>query len=93
MFDRRITFQSKEADDDPVAQRYKFDSDEERFDDLYHDPQVDLMNERAWLFAKVREPDSALIQAPRLPLADVAPHNSHSVPASASGGQPKQNHH
>jgi hypothetical protein len=86
MFDRRIPFRSKEADDDPVAERYKFDSDDERMEEDPVDDQLDLMTERAFLFSRARESDSAQAQARRA-LTDAASHNVQAGSASTSGQQ------
>ena len=89
-FDRRIPFRPKEADDDPVAERYKFDSDDERLDDEPIDQQLELMKERAFLFARARESDSAQVQAARRALTDAPPHSVQGVNASTTGQQSSQ---
>jgi enhancer of polycomb-like protein len=92
MFDRRIPIRSREADDDPVAERYKFDSEDERLDDDRDDRQVDLMSERAFLFSRARESDSSQAQAARRALPDSATHNTQTGSASTSGQQQSHPH-
>lgn len=92
MFDRRIPFRSKEADDDPVTERYKFDSDDERLEDEPVDHQVELMTERAFLFSRARETENAHSQAARRALTDgMVSHSAQTASASQSGQQ--ANHH
>jgi hypothetical protein len=93
MFDRRIPFRPKEADDDPVADRYKFDSDDERLEDDPDDHQIELMNERAFLFSKARESDTAHAQASRRALADAAAPHAAQVASTSTSGQQQPNHH
>jgi hypothetical protein len=96
MFDRRIPFRAKEADDDPVAERYKFDSDDERVEDDPVDHQVALMTERVFLYSRAREHDGATAQAAaRRALPDPAAQQHLAATASAStgGGQKPPNHH
>lgn len=93
MFDRRIPFRSKEADDDPVAERYKFDSDDERVEDEPNDHQVELMKQRAFLFSRARETDSANTQASRRALTDAAPSQSGQIATASASGQQQSSHH
>ena len=88
MFDRRIPFRPKEVDDDPVTERYKFDSDDERMEDDPDDHQVDLMTERAFLFSKARETDSAHAQAARRAVTDAPASNSPQIASASMSGQP-----
>lgn len=88
MFDRRIPFRTKEADDDPLAERYRFDSDDERLEDDPVDHQVEMMTERAFLFSRARETDGAHAQAARRALTDTAaPHSAQTASASTSRQQ------
>lgn len=94
MFDRRIPFRSKESDDDPMTERYKFDSDDERLEEDASDRQVDLMTERAFLFSRARETDNAHAQAARRALTDAgASHSSQTASVSTSGQQQSNHHH
>lgn len=92
-FDRRIPFRPKEADGDPVAERYKFDSDDERLEDDSDDHQVDLMLERAFLFSRGREMDSAQAQAARRALTDSAAPQSSQTAGASTNGQQQAHHH
>jgi hypothetical protein len=93
MFDRRIPFRAKEADDDPVAERYKFDSDDERLEDDPVDHQVALMTERAFLYSRAREIEGANAQAARRALPDAGAQHL-APPTSSSTGTPKTlSHH
>jgi enhancer of polycomb-like protein len=95
LFDRRIPFRPKQPDDDPLAERYRFDSDDERMeaepDD--HDHQIATMAERAFLFSGVRDRDSAQAQAARRPHLDAAAHNAQTaITASSSQATPSTHH-
>ncbi|ERF69045.1 hypothetical protein EPUS_08395 [Endocarpon pusillum Z07020] len=93
MFDRRIPFRSKEADDDRVAERYKFDSDDERVEEDPTDHQVELMKQRAFLFSRARETDSANTQASRRALVDAAPSQNVQTATASVIGQQSSNQH
>lgn len=61
MFDRRFPFRPKDVDtsNSIVADRYRFDSDDERGDDeLVFDP-IELMSERAFLFTHTPQHQTA----------------------------------
>jgi hypothetical protein len=72
MFDRRLPLRSKEPGEDPLTARYRFDSDEERFEDDHRDHQTDFMTERSFLFSRARENDVAQAQAVRRALQETA---------------------
>lgn len=62
MFDRRIPFRTKDPPKDSVvAERYKFDSEDDDDNDVYDIDEYDIhiMQHRAYLFAKPREQETA----------------------------------
>lgn len=74
MFDRRIPFRTKEPlKETSTAERYKFDSEDEDDEAVYdideHD--IHIMQHRAYLFSKPREPDPQQLRRAQVELAAI----------------------
>ena len=96
MFDRRMPIRTKEAREDPVADRYRFDSDDEVAEQITPESDLDvfhIMTHRAYLYGKARDPEVAQAQAIRRAQIESANLNSQSTAALTHAIYPSSNQH
>jgi enhancer of polycomb-like protein len=96
MFDRRIPFRPKDAPNDPIADRYSFDSDDEDAErEVVQSDDNDIfqmMLHRAYLFAKARDPEMSQAQAVRRAQIEASGGGGHPSSAPTTTRQPPSAH-